>query len=86
MPKFGFSHRWARIPYEVVNLKKLENLQETQITVEVLKQKGLIKKDFVKVLGHGEVHKPFKVQVHKVSASVRQAIEKAGGSVELISL
>jgi large subunit ribosomal protein L15 len=38
----------------------------------------------VKVLGTGEISKKLTVRVHTVSASAREKIEKAGGTVELL--
>jgi large subunit ribosomal protein L15 len=38
------------------------------------------------ILGRGEVDVALKVRVHRVSASAKAKIEKAGGSVETISL
>ena len=55
-------------------------------TVESLKAKGLAtRKDIpVKILAKGELSKALTVNVHAVSASAREAIEKAGGTVQLI--
>ncbi len=58
------------------------------VTVESLKAKGLAtRKDIpVKVLAKGELNKALTVNVHAVSASAREAIERAGGSVQLIEI
>jgi large subunit ribosomal protein L15 len=39
----------------------------------------------VKILGDGEVTKKFSLKVNAVSASAREKLEKAGGSIELIA-
>ena len=39
----------------------------------------------MKILGGGEVTKKFSLKVNAVSASAREKIEKAGGSVELVA-
>ena len=39
----------------------------------------------IKVLGNGEVTKAISLKVHAISASAREKIEKAGGSIELIA-
>ncbi len=41
-------------------------------------------KGLVKVLGDGEIDRALTVHAHKFSASARQKIEAAGGSVEII--
>ena len=55
-------------------------------TVESLKAKGLATRKGipVKILAKGELSKALTVNVHGVSASAREAIEKAGGTVQLI--
>jgi large subunit ribosomal protein L15 len=53
-----------------------------------LKSAGLVKGryDGVKVLGQGELSKKLTVKAHKLSAKAQEAIQKAGGAVELIPL
>ncbi|MEY2566869.1 MAG: large subunit ribosomal protein, partial [Actinomycetota bacterium] len=47
--------------------------------------KGLVHKHgLVKVLGRGELSKPLRVTAHAFSASARQAIESAGGTVTVL--
>ena len=58
----------------------------TEVTPELLKERGLIRslrKD-VKVLGNGELGTKLTVVVHAVSESAREKIEGAGGSVQLL--
>ncbi len=86
MPKFGFTSP-NRIEYAVVNLAELDKLDGT-VDEAALRARGLVKGrwDGVKVLGDGALTKKLSVKVHKVSAKAREAIEKAGGSIELIPL
>ncbi|HKR21251.1 MAG TPA: uL15m family ribosomal protein, partial [Pyrinomonadaceae bacterium] len=59
---------------------------DSEITPEVLHERGLIKKakyDVV-VLGNGEVSKPLRVSAHRFTKSAREKIEKAGGAVNQI--
>ena len=74
--------------YEVVNLSRLEELGEAEITPEVLYKRGVIskRKALVKVLGNGELTTALTVAAHKFSASAQEKIAKAGGSTSLISL
>ncbi len=44
----------------------------------------MAKRGLVKVLGRGEVTKAVNVRAHGFSKSARQAIEAAGGSVEVV--
>ena len=58
----------------------------TEVTPELLKEAGLIRtirKD-VKILGRGELTTSLTVVAHGVSASAREKIEVAGGSVTLL--
>ncbi len=83
--KRGFSNYPFRKEYEVFNLKELEVRYADGETVnrESLVLKGLLKKvsSLVKVLGDGEITKKVTVDVDKVSASAKEKIEKAGGTV-----
>jgi large subunit ribosomal protein L15 len=68
-----------------VNLRDLERVFEAgdAVTVEALVEKGLLKntKTDVKILGTGELSKKLSVTAHSFSASAREKIEAAGGSV-----
>lgn len=83
--KRGFSNACFRTDYEVFNLSVLEDKYADGETVnkESLMAKGLLKKSsaLVKVLADGELSKKLTVDVDKVSASAKEKIEKAGGSV-----
>jgi large subunit ribosomal protein L15 len=71
-----------------VNLKSLEERFEAgaEVTPETLKAKRLIRsiRIDVKVLGVGELTKALTVHAHGVSASAREKIEAAGGTVVLL--
>ena len=57
-----------------------------EVTPESLREAGLAKRRHpVKVLGRGEISKKLTVRAHGFSASAKEKIEKAGGTVELIS-
>jgi large subunit ribosomal protein L15 len=56
-----------------------------EVTPESLREAGLAKgRDPVKVLARGELKKKLTVRAHGFSAAAREAIEKAGGTVEWI--
>jgi large subunit ribosomal protein L15 len=71
----------------VVNIADLNERFEDGAVVneESLRQAGLVKGsyDVVKVLGAGELTRKLTVEVASVSASAKEKIEKAGGSVTL---
>jgi large subunit ribosomal protein L15 len=82
----GFTNPF-RVAYTPVNLDALAVLDVSEITPEVLIAKGLMrKKDFVKVLGRGELSKALNVSAHGFSASAQAAIESAGGTVTVLDL
>jgi large subunit ribosomal protein L15 len=72
-----------RTEYQVVNLRSLEAFSG-DVTPQTLASAGLVKdaKALVKVLGGGELTKPLTVAAHRFSASARQKIEAAGGTVK----
>jgi len=70
-----------------VNVAGLERFDVgTEVTPELLKQAGLIRtiRQDVKILGMGDLTTKLIVVAHAVSASAREKIEKAGGSVTLL--
>ncbi|MGO2399958.1 50S ribosomal protein L15 [Pseudolactococcus laudensis] len=84
MPKRGFLNV-NRKDYAIVNLDTLNRLEDgATVSAETLVAAKIIKdvKSGVKVLGNGElIVKNLKVEVAKVSASAKSAIEANGGSV-----
>jgi len=83
VPKRGF-HNPFRVEYEVVNLDKLSALYPNggDVTVADLVAKGAVRKGKpVKVLGTGELTVKVSVAVDAYSASAKDAIVAAGGSV-----
>ncbi len=83
LPKFGFTNASFKTTYQVVNLKDL-NALSGNVDPEALQSAGLVRKGKVKVLGDGALDKALTVKAHKFSKSAKEAIEKAGGKVEVI--
>jgi large subunit ribosomal protein L15 len=80
----GFSNYPFKKEYQVINLGEIEKRCEDGETVDMaaLVQKGLVKKPLpVKILGNGEFTKKLTFKIDALSASAREKIEKAGGSV-----
>ncbi len=84
LPKFGFKNFFRR-EYEEIKVGDLEGLQGP-VDPAALKQAGLVRgnRDGVVVLAGGELKSAVSLKVHRVTAGARAAIEKAGGTVELI--
>ncbi|MDY2888717.1 MAG: 50S ribosomal protein L15 [Candidatus Caccosoma sp.] len=87
IPKFGFTN-FTRKEYAIVSVADLDAKFENGavVTPVELKEAGLIKKelDGVKVLGGSKLTKKLTVRAAKFSASAKQAIEEAGGAIEVI--
>ena len=86
----GFSNYPIKKEYVCINVEQLEAKFNDGETVDktALIEKGFISSknaSLVKVLGNGEVSKKLTVIVDKVSESAKAKIEKAGGSVSLIT-
>lgn len=78
-----------QVEYNEVNLDELSaNFKaDADVTPETLLEAHLLRdsRNPVVVLGRGDMTIPVKVRVHRVSASAKAKIEKAGGAVELIA-
>ena len=86
VPKRGFANI-HRVEFHGINVARLEGAFAAgdEVTPEILHAKGLVPKraKLIKVLGYGELKTSLKIRVHGVSASAREKIEAAGGSIEL---
>jgi large subunit ribosomal protein L15 len=94
IPKRGFNNIFAR-DYAEVNLGAIQKLVDAKkldakatIDHDALKAAGVARggKDGVRVLGKGEFSAKLTFKVAGVSKGAREAIEKAGGSVEVIEV
>lgn len=84
----GFTNIW-RVNYTPVNLGRLSVFDAgSEITPEALVEAGIIKsvREHVKILAGGELDRALSVKAHKFSASAREKILAAGGSVEELTL
>ncbi|MEZ5171073.1 MAG: 50S ribosomal protein L15 [Acidimicrobiia bacterium] len=81
----GFNNPF-RVEYAVVNLDTLSDFATgSEVTPETLRERGLVaKRGLVKVLARGEVSAALVVKAHAYSRAARDAIEAAGGSVEIL--
>jgi large subunit ribosomal protein L15 len=78
----GFKNRW-RVEYETLNVEQLvEWPTDLPVTIEALVEAGVINKNRpLKILGNGDFNAKLTIHAHKFSASARQKIEAAGGTV-----
>lgn len=86
MPKRGFNNVNHK-KYAIINLNDLNKFKDgSDITAESLKEAGLIKKelDGIKLLANGEVKVKVNIKLNKVSKAAKEAVEAAGGTVEVI--
>ena len=82
LPKVGFSSRVSIITSQVT-LSEINNLEETEITVDVLKRHNLVTKNIkrVKVMLSGEITRSVTLTGIKATKGAKAAIEAAKGKV-----
>jgi large subunit ribosomal protein L15 len=87
IPKRGFNNKFA-LTVAAINVADLEaNFASGEsVSPETLRAKSLVKFPYevLKILGSGDLTKSLKVAAHRFSASAKEKIEKAGGSVEVL--
>ena len=88
IPKRGFNNARFRVEYATINLSDLNKFfnDGDEVTPELLKEKGIIKKQLngVKVLANGELEKKLTVKAHRFSSRAVTKIESKGGKAEVI--
>lgn len=88
VPKFGFFSRFRKI-YQEINVSRLQELADANkftdgnVNLEILYKIGAVAKSHIKikVLGDGEISVALKIEAAKITASAKQKIESAGGTV-----
>ena len=86
LPKRGFNNAAFHKRYAVVNVSDLNAFKAgTVVNEQLLRESNLVRGHFVgiKILGEGELKHDLEVQADKISATAREKIEKAGGTVTL---
>ena len=89
VPKFGFTNP-NRVEYNGVNIDTIQALVDNKkiknkVDKQTLIDNGLVqKKDLVKILGRGELKSKLTISADAYSDSARLAIEKAGGSANIL--
>ena len=86
LPKRGFNNAAFHKNYAIVNLTDLASFKEgTVVNEQMLREAKLLRGNGagLKILGDGELKHALTIEADKISASAREKIEKAGGSVTL---
>lgn len=85
VPKRGFNP-FSKKEFSIVNLDRLSQLGEIEITPEKLRERGVVRKlkSGIKILGDGKLEKPIRVHAHHFSKQAKQKIEAAGGEAVVI--
>ena len=86
LPKRGFNNARFHKTYGIVNLGDLNDFKAgTVVNEKLLRDSNLIRGHIagVKILGNGELKHALTIEADKISASAREKIDKAGGSITL---
>ena len=90
IPKRGFTNAPFRKEYSTINVSDLARFEKgSKVGPQELMDSGVIRKvrtHGLRVLGDGQVDRPLHVSAHYFTATAREKITKAGGTVEVISL
>ena len=88
IPKRGFNNARFEVKYATINLDVLNKYfnDGDVVTLESLKEKGIIKKELsgLKVLGNGELEKKLTIKANRFSSAAVTKIESKGGKAEVI--
>ena len=87
IPKRGFNNARFTTRYATLNLSDLNRFKDGDVvTLELLKEQGIIKKELsgLKVLGNGELTKKVTVKANRFSSKAVTKIESVGGTAEVI--
>ena len=87
IPKRGFNNARFRTEFATINLSDLNKFNDGDVvTPEVLKEKGIVKKQLcgIKVLANGTLEKKLTVKAQRFSSAAVTKIENAGGTAEVI--
>ncbi len=85
VPKRGFNNP-LREEIAILNLEVISKMEENEINIDILKQKGLIKnkEEKIKILGQGEIGRKINLTCNLISKNARKKIEGLGGTVRII--
>ena len=84
LPKRGFNNAAFKTRYAIINLDTLNQFENgASVNEKTLLEAKLIRGNYdgIKILGSGELTKKLTITADKVSATAKEKIEKAGGSI-----
>ena len=88
IPKRGFNNKAFADVVESVSIRTVIAVFDgsTPVTPDALLTKGLIarKDSYVKLIGNDPLEKAYQFKVHAASKGATEAVQKAGGSIELL--
>jgi large subunit ribosomal protein L15 len=86
IPKRGFKNPF-RVEVFPINVELLEKTFEAGATVDLaaLRERGILPKnvEHVKILGEGEITKQLTIKAYRASATAKEKVERAGGTIEV---
>src|SRR6267142_3778853 len=90
IPKRGFSNAVFKKKFSTINVSDLAKFEKgSKVGPQEMLDSGVIRRlatHGVRVLGDGNVDRALHVSAHYFTASAKEKITKAGGTVEVISL
>ena len=89
IPKRGFNNKEFKTQFELVHLSDLPKFFEAgQVVDEAsLRAKGLLRRHrLLKLLGDGAIDRKLTIKVHAASASAKEKVAKAGGTIEILAV
>ncbi len=87
IPKRGFNNTTFEKTYQAVNIQDLNRFNDgDDVGYDALLKMKLVNKKtrFIKLLAKGELKKKLTVRVQRASAAAKEAVEKTGGSLDII--
>ena len=87
LPKFRGFKNPDRVIFQIVTLSDLNQFEAgSVVTPEAIIERGVVSRSNrpFKVLNNGSIDRALTVQLHAFTASAREAIEAAGGKVEVL--
>jgi large subunit ribosomal protein L15 len=89
VPKYGFKNR-NKVYYKTLNLDSIEEfiaskkLNDNISITDLINANIVSKRDKVKILGRGELKSKISIEAHQFSASAKEGIESAGGTIKTL--
>ena len=86
LPKRGFTNIFKK-EWAIINVRDLARFEAGTVVDEAeLVRSGLVKgpRDGIKLLGNGDINAALTIKINAISASAKEKVEAAGGTVEVI--